>query len=88
MDDPTTIRFTLTPAGGVAVDVRLRRAGERWLARIGGDQGHAAIGASAHAALAAAVQLLGQPAVSALLADLCLLEPSLRVRQLERALGG
>lgn len=83
--DGSTIRFTLSPEGlGYSVGVTLRRAGTRWVARLDG-AGAVGIGASPRAALSAVLKPLGQPALSLLLADLGLLEPSLRVRRLESA---
>lgn len=87
MDTP--IRFTLCPpALGRSVSIALRRAGERWVAQVEGAGLAAGMGSSAGAALGAAIEPLGSAAVSALLADLGLLEPSLQVLELERAPGG
>ena len=73
----SSIDFTL---GGLAV--RLIRSGDRWVARAGTS---VAVGSSARLALTAALEPLGQASVRALLADLILLEPSIRVAALERS---
>jgi hypothetical protein len=65
------------PPPASSVDVRLRRVGERWVAQVAGV--HVAVGASARAALMAAIRPLGEAASRALLADLALLEPSLAI---------
>jgi hypothetical protein len=75
-----SIDFTL---GGLAV--RLIRSGDRWVARAGDS---VAVGSSARLALTAALEPLGQASVRALLADLILLEPSIRVAALERTSVG
>jgi len=72
-----SIDFTL---GGLAV--RLTPAGDRWIARAGES---VAVGSSALLALTAALAPLGQASVRALLADLALLEPSLRLTALGRS---
>ena len=79
----TSIDFTLTPLGAPAVQVRLRRRGDRWLAEVSGSGFAGALGASAREALTAALQPLGDNAVRVLLADLGLLEPSVAVIKLD-----
>ncbi len=83
----TAIEFSLSaPTLDFSVEVSLRRAGERWVARVlARDESRIGMGESARRALAAALTPLGASAVSALLADLGLLEPSLRVADLEAA---
>lgn len=80
-----SIEFTLTPATlSFAVAVRLRRAGERWVAQVGAcGQQWTGLAPSARAALAAALEPLGDRASTVLTADLGLLEPSVRVARLE-----
>jgi hypothetical protein len=76
--DPTSLEFTLAPASlPYVVDVRLRRSGERWsvIADVQG-RTHIGIGTSPRAALTAALTPLGKRAVTLLLADTGLLEPS------------
>lgn len=85
--DSTAISFTLSPTGlGYSVRVTLRRVGPRWVARVQG-AGAVGVGASPRAALSAVLRPLGEPAVKLLLADLGLVEPSLRLLQLEQAVG-
>jgi hypothetical protein len=75
-----SIDFTL---GGLAV--RLTPAGDRWVARAGES---VAVGSSARLALTAALEPLGQASVRALLADLLLLEPSIRVLAMDSSRAG
>jgi hypothetical protein len=82
-----TIEFTLQPAGGPHVRVRLRQSGQRWAAEVSGDAIGLAIGTSARQALTAALEPLGKPQLGRLLADLGLLEPSVRVIELGAAAG-
>ena len=85
---PGSIRFTLSPAGlGYSVVLELRRAGPRWVARLQG-AGAVGMGSSPRAAVSAALAPLGRPVVALLLADLGLLEPSLRVIELDAASAG
>jgi hypothetical protein len=86
--DSDLIRFTLSPAALPPVEVCLRRAGERWIARVEGSDLSAGMATSPRAALLAALEPFGQPAVTALLADLGLLEPSVRVLELQPAVAG
>lgn len=81
----TTIDFTLTaPTLDFSVEVSLRRAGDRWVARVAArGEERIGMGESARRALAAALTSLGASAVAALLADLGLLEPSLRLAAVE-----
>jgi hypothetical protein len=82
------IAFSLHPPRlDAAVEVQLRRAGGMWIARVTASEIAVGIATSARAALAAAIEPLGEPAVTDLLADLGLLEPSLRVMEVERAAG-
>jgi hypothetical protein len=85
-----TINFTLrVPTLDFAVDVGLRRSGERWVARVvAREEERLGMAPSARQALAAALAPLGSSAVTVLLADLGLLEPSVRVAAAKRAIGG
>jgi hypothetical protein len=68
------------PNVNLTVDVRLRRAGERWVARVvAHGEARFGLGRSARAALAAATAPLGTPVATALLADVGLVEPSLHL---------
>ena len=83
-----TIAFTLQPSAlGHPVSVRLRRTGERWVAQLEGSSTGVGIGGSPRSALQAALEPLGSRVAAMLLADLGLLEPSVRVIELERAAG-
>ena len=85
MNSAGLIEFTLTAdRGRQAVGVRLRRAGERWIAQLDGPAAAVGLGTTARAALAAVLEPLGTTATAALLADVALVEPSLRVLELER----
>ncbi|MDP8905138.1 MAG: hypothetical protein M3N29_07465 [Chloroflexota bacterium] len=85
MQKQPVISFTLSPPGlGFAVDVRLRRAGDRWVAQVAG-QSVLGVAASAGAALQAALAPLGSSATAVLLADVGLLGPSFDVIEVERA---
>jgi len=83
MDRPIDhiVAFRLAPAGlGFGVDVRLRRAGERWVAVVVLDgREQTALAPSPRAALTAALATLDASAVKALLADTGLLEPSVEI---------
>ena len=80
------IQFTLTPVAPLpAVEVRMRRYGERWVAQAGTASPIVGVASSPREALAAALVPLGEDAVRLMLADLALLEPSVDVAQLERA---
>ena len=83
----TMIEFSLNaPTLDFGVEVSLRRAGERWVARaVARGEERIGMAESARRALAAALTSLGASAVSALLADLGLLEPSLRLAAVEAA---
>lgn len=76
-----TLDFTLQPAPfQFAVAIRLRRVGERWVARVAGrEDEYTGIAASPRQALAAALAPLGSSVVTALLADIGLIEPSIHV---------
>ena len=77
------IQFTIQPAAPLpAVDVRMRRFGERWVAEVGGDRPNTALALTPRAALSAALEPLGDRAVRLLLADLSLLEPSVEIARL------
>lgn len=79
------IEFTIQPVAPLpAVDVRMRRFGERLIAQVGGDQPHTGLALTPRAALAAALEPLGEPAVRLVMADLSLLEPSIEVMQRAR----
>ena len=81
------IDFTLQAPGWAAVNVRLRRSGERWAAEVAGDVSAIGIATSPRGALMAALEPLGPSAVTRLMADPGLLEPSLRVIELETAVS-
>jgi len=74
------------PPPAPAVEIRLRRVGERWVAQAAGV--HVAVGATARQALTAAIRPLGESASRALLADLALLQPSLAVARAGAATAG
>jgi hypothetical protein len=78
------IEFRLAPAElRVSVDVRLRRAQERWVATatIRGER-QVGLGSSPRQALKAALAALDTRAVTALLADTALLEPSVTIARI------
>jgi len=77
------IEFTLSRRQGSPVAVSLRRAGERWVAQLDGNGAAIGLGTSARAALQAALEPFGEYAVTQLMADVALLEPSCRVLELE-----
>jgi hypothetical protein len=79
------IEFTLQSPPSATVSVRLRRSGERWTAEVGGAVNAIGIAVSPRQALAAALEPLGPSVVRTLMTDLGLLEPSLRLTQLEAA---
>ena len=81
----TPFDFTLSaPTLRLRVDVRLRRSGDRWVARAdAGGTRQVGLAESPGKALAASLAPLGRTAVTVLLADLGLLEPSLRVAAVE-----
>jgi hypothetical protein len=76
----SSVEFTLN-----GLSVRLTMVGERWVARVADT---VAVGASARLALTAALELSGSASVRAVLADLGLLEPSVRVVALEASVRG
>ena len=83
------IQFTIEPAAPLpAVDVRMRRFGDRWVAEVGGDLPNIGLALTPRAALIAALEPLGERAVTRLMADLSLLEPSCEIAQLERVNAG
>jgi hypothetical protein len=67
----------------LAVEVHLRHAGERWVAKAGirGEQ-QVGLGATPRQALQAALATLDARAIRALLADTALLEPSIAIASL------
>jgi len=81
----SAIDFTLDAPGCAAVNVRLRRSGDRWAAEVAGDVSAIGIAVSPRQALMVALEPLGPSAVTTLMADLGLLEPSLRVVELAAA---
>lgn len=76
-----SIRFRLTAERtDVLTDVRLRRAGERWISiSDSGGREVTGIGSTAQAAIQASLDWLGPTAVRELLADLRLLDVSLQL---------
>jgi hypothetical protein len=62
--------------------VRMTLVGERWVARVGHG---VAVGPNAGQALSAALDMLGKASIRALLADLGLLGPSIKIAEIERA---
>jgi hypothetical protein len=74
----TAITFRLAPADlTFGVDVRLRRAGERWVAIAGiAGREQTGVGASPRGALNASLATLDARSIRALLADTALLDPS------------
>ena len=83
------IQFTLTPAAPLpAVEVRMRRFGERWVAEADCASPNVGVACSPREALAAALAPLGEWAIRRLMADLSLLQPSIEVAQQERASAG
>jgi hypothetical protein len=81
------IQFTITPVAPLpAVEVRMRRFGERWVAQAtGAGSPNVGVATTPRAALAAALAPLGEGATRLLLADLSLLEPSVQILETERA---
>jgi len=78
---PEPIRFRLASGrADVLADVRLRRAGDRWIAvSDSGGREVTAIGSTARAAIAASVDWLGPVTVRELLVDLQLLDVSVKL---------
>jgi len=77
------IQFTLSPVAPLpAVEVRMRRFGERWVAQAGSASPNVGVASTPREALAAALAPLGERAVRLLLADLSLLEPSIEIAAL------
>jgi hypothetical protein len=80
------IEFTLQPPAPLpAIDVRIRRFGERWIAEAGTGLPNVGMATTPREALKAALEPLGNHAVTRLLADLSLLEPSRELIELARA---
>jgi len=82
MDGNTThpdrfIRFRLSAARDAEADIRLRRAGDRWIS-VSDSRGRevTGIGSTARAAIVASIDWLGPTAVRGLLVDLRLLDVS------------
>ena len=82
MDDNVTrperfIRFRLTAGPDAEADIRLRRAGDRWIS-VSDSRGRevTGIGSTARAAIVASIDWLGPTAVRGLLVDLRLLDVS------------
>ncbi|HVM30992.1 MAG TPA: hypothetical protein VM305_09540 [Candidatus Limnocylindrales bacterium] len=83
--DSASIRFSVTSATpGWPVTVSLRRGSHGWVAKLDGAGWPVGIGPTAGAAVRAALRPLGKHVVTAVLADIALLEPSLRVLEAER----
>lgn len=73
------LEFTLH-SQATPVPVRLRRVGERWIARaLGHGRDSVGVGATPRAALEASLQPLGPSVARSCLADLALLGPSLQL---------
>ncbi len=79
-----SIGFRLEPPTlRLSVEVELRRAGERWIAMaVFGGARQIGLGTSPRAALAAALASLDTAAVTVLLADTALLEPSIAIARI------
>lgn len=84
----SVVEFSLHPVGQPPVAVRLRRYLDRWVAELIGTPQPLGIGLTAREALTAALAPLGEVTVRLLLADLGLLEPSIRVAAIEQARDG
>lgn len=88
---PSVVRteFTLVAPGlGPTVEIRLGRAGDRWVAVAQiGDEPEVSLGGTARQALEAALAPLGPRIARALLADTALLAPSVEIVQQEQAAG-
>jgi hypothetical protein len=83
------VQFTLQPVATLpAIDVRMRRFGDRWVAEAGTSLPNVGIAGTPREALAAALAPLGANAVTRLLADLNLLEPSCQVIEMGRVSSG
>ena len=77
------LRFRLqADRTGAQADIALRNAGDRWIAVAETSRGHATgIGPTARTAMTASLGRLGPAAVAELLADLRLLDVSVRLRE-------
>jgi hypothetical protein len=86
--DNLLIRFSIA-ADSLAwpVTVSLRQGSGGWIAQVEGAGWPAGIGPSARAALEAALAPLGRRAIRSALADVAMLEPSLRVLEAQRRAG-
>ena len=82
------VEFRLGTATGALMEVSVRSFADRWVAvaTIAGRPEHG-LGRTAREALSGALASLGQPAVTALLADLALLAPSIEIARQQRAVG-
>ena len=86
MDARSTVEFTLQPPGDAGeLNVTMYSVGERRVARVAGVLDRTAVAVSARAALTAALAPLGERAITLVLADLRLLEPSCQIISIDRA---
>ena len=77
------IQFTLSPVAPLpAIEVRMRRFGERWVAEAGPGSPSVGVACSPREALAAALAPFGDRVTRVLMADLTLLEPSVQIAAL------
>lgn len=80
-DSPLQFRL-VADSVAVRADVRLRNAGDRWVADSNSSGRQVTgIGSTARAAIVASLEWLGSPTVAELLADLRLLDVSRRLRE-------
>lgn len=83
------IQFTLQPPSPLAaIDVRMRRFGDRWVAQVGGGQPNVGLALTPSAALRAALEPMDQAVVVGLMANLTLLEPSCRIAEIDKDSAG
>jgi hypothetical protein len=77
------LQFSLQPPAPLPpIEVRMRRFGDRWVAQAGSGMPSVGMATSPAEALKAALGPLGDIAVTRMLADLALLEPSIEVARL------
>ena len=77
------IQFTLSPVAPLpAIEVRMRRFGERWVAEAGPGSPSVGVASSPREALTAALAPFGDRVTRVLMADLTLLEPSVQIAAL------